>query len=210
MIDEPWLARLTIKPLDRKTDDRAAFSCGTERVDNFLKRLAAQQAHEDTSRTHVAIEPPSRAILGYYTLCLHAIDVSELPPEDQKRMPRHPSVGAVYLSMIGVDRRFQGRGLGRFLLADALKVCVAIADKAGCAFIVLDALDGDAARLYRRFGFHDLSRDPDGHVDGQGPRSRGRRGLIGLGGCARAATHNAGRAVVECRCRDAGWDAPRS
>lgn len=157
MIDEPWLARLTIKPLDRKTDDRAAFSCGTERIDNFLKRQAAQQAHEDTSRTHVAIEPPSRAILGYYTLCLHGIDVSELPPEDQKRMPRRPTIGAVYLSMIGVDSRLQGRGLGKFLLADALQVCVEIADKAGCAFIVLDALNDVAASLYRSLGFHDLS-----------------------------------------------------
>jgi ribosomal protein S18 acetylase RimI-like enzyme len=156
MIDEAWLAQLTIKPLDRKKDDRAVFSCGDERIDNFLKRQAAQQTDEDTSRTHVAIEPPSNVILGYYTLCSHGIDISELPPRDQKRMPRRPTVGAVYLSMIGVDGQLQGRGLGTFLLADAINICVEIADKAGCAFIVLDALNEAAARLYRRFGFHDL------------------------------------------------------
>lgn len=156
MIDEPWLARLTIKPLDRNTDDRAAFSCGNERIDSFLKRYAIQQADKDTSRTHVATEPPSNATLGYYTLCAHAIDVSELPPADQKRMPRRPTVGAIYLSMIGVDSRVQRRGLGRFLLADAIKSCVDVADRAGIAFIVLDALNDDAARLYRSVGFHDL------------------------------------------------------
>ena len=156
MIDEPWLARLVIEPLDCKQHDRAAFSCGKARIDNFLKTLAAQHADKDFSKTYVAVEPPSARVLGYYALCPHGIDVSTLPPQDQKRLPRHPVIGAIYLSMIGVDGAFQGRGLGTFLLADAVKLCVTLADKAGGAFIVLDALNEDAARLYRRYGFHDL------------------------------------------------------
>ncbi|HEX5318780.1 MAG TPA: GNAT family N-acetyltransferase [Stellaceae bacterium] len=156
MIDEPWLARLTIEPLDRKKHDRWAFSCGIERIDVFLKKIAAQQADRDTFRTYVAIEPPSNAILGYYALGPHGIDVSQLPPEDQKRMPRHPTVGAIYLSMVGVDSHYQKRGLGAYLLADALRTCVEVADKIGGAFVVLDALNEGAARLYRRCGFHDL------------------------------------------------------
>jgi ribosomal protein S18 acetylase RimI-like enzyme len=155
MIDEPWLARLLIEPLDRRKHDRAAFSCGHDRIDDFLKHRAAQQADREIGKTFVAIEPPAPAILGYYTLGAHSIDVSNLPAADQKRFPKRP-VGAVYLSMIGVDGKVQRRGLGQFLLADVFARCVAVADNLGAAFIVLDALNEDAARLYRSQGFDDL------------------------------------------------------
>lgn len=155
MIDEPWLARLRIEPLDRQKHDRAAFSCGHHRFDVFLKTLAAQQADKDITKTFVAIEPPSTAILGFYTLCAHNIDISTLPATDQKRFPKRP-VGAVYLSMIGVDSTVQRRGLGRRLLGDVFVRCVEVADTIGAAFIVLDAINEDAAKLYRDYGFHDL------------------------------------------------------
>lgn len=154
--DEAWLVRLLIEPLDRKKHDRAAFSCGEIRIDNFLKNPAAKHADNDFSKTYVAVEPPSGEIAGYYTLGPHAIAVSSLPEKDRKRLPGHPTIGAFYLSMIGVDRKFQGSGLGTLLLADAIKMCIAAADKTGGAFIVLDALNEKAAQLYRRYGFHDL------------------------------------------------------
>lgn len=155
-VDEAWLARLRIEPLDRARHDRAAFSCGIDRMDNFLKSTAAKQADQDFARTYVVVEPPSTRILGYYALCAHAIDIRTLPEPDRKRMPHHDKIPAVYLSMIAVDASAQNRGLGKLLLADVLNRCAAVADKIGCHFIVLDAIDDNAARLYRRIGFHDL------------------------------------------------------
>jgi len=154
--DEAWLSRLKIEPLDRKKHDRAAFSCGEERIDNFLKSTAAKHADEDFTKVYVAVEPPSNKILGYYALCPHAIDIQSLPESDRKRMPRYPTVSAIYLSMIATDKSVRKRGLGTFLMADVLKRCVEAANIIGGHFIVLDALDDDAARLYRRIGFHDL------------------------------------------------------
>lgn len=155
-IDEAWLARSRIGPLDRPKHDRAAFSCGMDRIDNFLKSTAAKQADQDFTKTYVVVEPPSSRILGYYALCTHAIDIRILPELDRKRMPHRDKIPAVYLSMIAVDANVQNRGLGKLLLADVLKRCVDVADKIGCHFIVLDALGENAARLYRRMGFHDL------------------------------------------------------
>lgn len=162
-IDEAWLARLRIEPLDRAKHDRAAFSCGIDRIDNFLKSTAAKQADQDFTKTYVVVEPPSNGILGYYALCMHAIDIRTLPELDRKRMPRHDKIPAVYLSMIAVDTNVQNRGLGKLLLADVLKRCADVADKIGCHFIVLDAIDENAARLYRRMGFHDLPAPGQGN-----------------------------------------------
>jgi len=156
MTDEPWLARLTIEPLDRQKHGRAAFACGVDRIDNFLRNNAVRQAEQDHAKVYVAIEPPEPRILGYYALSPHAIDIQSLPLADQKKMPRVPTISAIYLSIIGVDQSVQNRGLGKLLLADALKCCVNAANITGGHFVVLDALNEDAARLYRRIGFVDL------------------------------------------------------
>jgi GNAT superfamily N-acetyltransferase len=155
-IDEAWLSRLRVEPLDRGKHNRAAFCCGVGRLDNFLKNTAARQADEDITRVYVAFDPPDNQVLGYYSLSAHVIDIESLPEADSKRMPRYPAIPAIYLSMIAVDATVQNRGLGTYLLADAFKICVGVADRVGSYFIVLDALNDDAARMYRRHGFHDV------------------------------------------------------
>src|SRR5271169_1566063 len=98
--DETWLSRLRIEPLDRGKHDRAAFSCGVTTLDNFLKSTAARQADEDLTKVYVATDPPEKRVLGYYSISAHVIDVQSLPEDDQKRMPRYPTIPGMYLSMI--------------------------------------------------------------------------------------------------------------
>lgn len=56
--------------LSRK-HDRAAFDCGSEPLNSFLKTTARQHQDRGISRTFVLIDPMSAAplrILGYFTL----------------------------------------------------------------------------------------------------------------------------------------------
>ncbi|MGF3026925.1 GNAT family N-acetyltransferase [Methylobacterium aquaticum] len=160
MIDRALLGRLRIEPLDRKKHGRAAFSSGEPRVDNFLKTNAAGLQDLDTTRCVVACFPPEgdepAEIAGFYALNAHGIDTKTLPEPLRKKIGRYDSVPAVYLSVVGVHEAYQGKGIGSFLMANAFKRCAGIADQIGAAFIVLDALNEDAARLYRRLGFVDL------------------------------------------------------
>ncbi|WP_311276770.1 GNAT family N-acetyltransferase [Methylobacterium sp. WCS2018Hpa-22] len=161
MIDRALLGRLRIEPLDRKKHGRAAFSSGVARVDNFLRTNAAGLQDTDSTRCVVACLDPAvgqaeAEIVGFYALNNHAIDTATLPEPLQKKVGKYPTVPAVYLSVVGVHQDYQGNGIGSFLMSHALRRCVAIADLSGSAFVVLDALNEDAARLYRRLGFVDL------------------------------------------------------
>lgn len=156
MIDRAFLARIRIEPLDRKKHDRAAFSCGEERVDNFLKKNAARQQDDDHTRVSVACLDDQNVVAGFYALNPHAIDVTTLPPSVRKKLPSYPTISAIYLSVIGVHSEHQGSGLGSYLMAEAFKRCVEVAELIGGHFVVLDALNARAADLYRRLGFVDL------------------------------------------------------
>ncbi len=152
--------RLIIELLDRQRHDRAAFSCGVDRVDNFLKNTASRHNQDDHGKVYVAVEPPSNAVLGFFAISPHAVDIQSLSEEDRKRMPRFPIISAIYLSMVGVAKQCQGCGIGTFLMSRAMKKCVEGANIMGGHFIVLDAINEDAARMYRRLGFVDLPSTP--------------------------------------------------
>jgi ribosomal protein S18 acetylase RimI-like enzyme len=156
MIDGAFLARIRMEALDRAKHDRKHFTCGDDRLDNFLKHTAGRQQKEDLTRVSVSCLDETVVVIGYYALNNHSIDASTLPASDRKTLPNYESIPAIYLSKVGVQREFQGRGLGQHLVAHAFKRCIEIADLSGAYFVVLDALNEDAARLYRRLGFFDL------------------------------------------------------
>ncbi len=98
------------------------------------------------------------ALGGYYTLSATAVKLADLPDQAVRRLPRYPLVPATLLGRLAVDRRFQGRGYGRFLLADAL-YRVARSEIASFAVIV-DAKDESARRFYERESFLPLVDQP--------------------------------------------------
>ena len=90
-------------------------------------------------------------IAGYYTLSSTSVQLAELPEQVVRKLPRYPLVPATLLGRLAVDRRQQGKGYGRFLLADAL-FRAARSEIASFAVIV-DAKDGNARRFYERESF---------------------------------------------------------
>lgn len=101
---------------------------------------------------------PDGALGGYYTLSATAVKLSDLPNQTARRLPRYPLVPATLLGRLAVDRRFQRKGYGRFLLADAL-YRVARNEIASFAVIV-DAKDEDARRFYERESFLPFADEP--------------------------------------------------
>ena len=145
----------SIEPLDAAKHDRAGFSCGVGRLGNFLHRTARKQQAADFTRVWVATERAASAVLGYYALNAHALDAEHPPPELARHAPRSGGILAIYLSMIAVDERHQGRGLGRVLLADALDRAARAGEQVGVKAVVLDVIgDGGPATTERRRAFY--------------------------------------------------------
>jgi ribosomal protein S18 acetylase RimI-like enzyme len=155
-----------IEPLDPAKHDRAAFSCGVEQVDNFFRKTANKLARAGNLRVFVMVSPAGE-LIGFYALNAHAIDYSELPANHARTRPGHGQIPAAYISMIGVDTCFSGKGYGGDLLVDALTRIVRAADDIGISVVILDVLDcGNAdlvqrrLKLYISYGFTPLPSQP--------------------------------------------------
>lgn len=158
--------RNIIEPLDPEKHDRAAFSCGVPQVDNFFRQTANRLAKANNLRTFVMVSPHGE-VMGFYSVTAHAVDYTELPNRYARHRPRHGSIPAAYISMIGVDRKFQRSGHGGVLLADCLARIAHVAEDLGMAVAMLDVLNcGDPQQVQRRqmlyasYGFQPLHSNP--------------------------------------------------
>lgn len=137
--------------------DRNTFASGVEPLDRYFRTQAGQDARKNMAAPFVLVLP-ERGIGGYYTLSSTAVKLAELPDTVARRVPRYPLVPATLLGRLAVDRRFQGRGYGRFLLADALLRVVR--SEIATFAVVVDAKDDAARRFYERESFLPLLDEP--------------------------------------------------
>src|SRR5712672_3210185 len=90
-------------------------------------------------------------IAGYYTLSSTSVQISELPEQTVRKLPRYPLVPATLLGRLAIDRRHQGKGYGCFLLADAL--FRSVRSEIASFAVIVDAKDENARRFYERESF---------------------------------------------------------
>ena len=146
---------LRVEPLGPH-HDRASFSSGEPSLDEYIRRFAGQDTRLNLTRCFVLVhEDEPQRILGYYTLSAASV-VPRKAPGKLAKVRRYPEIGALLLGRFAIDRRFQGRGLGRNLLLHVLVHVAALGEEAGFALLLVDPLDEEAEAFYRKFGFAPL------------------------------------------------------
>ncbi len=130
--------------------DRSSFASGAEPLDRYLRSQAGQDARKNMAAPFVLVLPHG-AIGGYYTLSATGVKLAEFPADVTRKLPRYPLVPATLLGRLAIDQNYQGRGYGRFLLADAL--FRAVRSEIASFAVVVDAKDETARRFYERESF---------------------------------------------------------
>ena len=136
--------------------DRSRFSCGIAALDDYFQNQAGQDTRRSVTRVYIAVDDHTGAIVGFYTLSATSIAWLDIPEHLARKLPRYP-IPAALIGRLAVDRRFQRRNFGKYLLFNALDRIVALAQQIALFAVVVDAKDGAAADFYARYGFQPLS-----------------------------------------------------
>jgi ribosomal protein S18 acetylase RimI-like enzyme len=156
--------------------DRAEFRCGEVVLDRYFQAQATQDIRRRVANCFVAVEAATGRVAAYYTLSAASVAFIDLPPEQSKRLPRYPALPAARIGRLAVDERFQGRGLGAALLANAARRTLQ-ADAAVFTLLV-DAKNDQAVAFYERHGFRALAGQPSTLFL---PLATARKALFGVG-----------------------------
>jgi GNAT superfamily N-acetyltransferase len=114
--------------------DRTGFDSDSEPLDRYFRLQVSQDIRRRVTACFVALTP-EWCIAGYYTLASASLLLADLSAATANKLPRYPSVPAVRMGRLAVDRAFHGQGLGGALLADTFDRA-ARAESAAYALVV--------------------------------------------------------------------------
>lgn len=144
-----------------KQHDRSHFSCGAEPLDRYIRDQAGQDARKRVAAPFVLCQGRDNTVLGYYTLSALSVDVGAWPEDVARKLPRYPFVPATLLGRLAVDSSLRGKGLGDYLLIDALHRALQVSRDVGSVAVIVDAKDDSAVGFYRRYGFVSFPDQPN-------------------------------------------------
>lgn len=134
-----------------KTHDTSAFDSGEPDLDHWLRQRAWNNLQSAASRTYVVCPADSKRIAGYYALSMGQVLGQDVTGAMRRNMPRH--IPAMILGRLAIDRAFQGKGLGRALLADAVERSLRASQEVSARLVIVHAISAEAEAFYVRNGF---------------------------------------------------------
>ena len=135
------------------------FDSQTGSLDRWLIDHARQAAAGGSARTYVTVDAEQDRVVGYYALAAAAVSRAEATDRAAKGQPHHPIPG-ILLARLAVDVSVQGRGVGAWLLRDAMTRSLSASEQIGARVLLVHALHDDARAFYEHFGFEPSPTDP--------------------------------------------------
>ena len=151
---DAYLLHVTTTPSVAYVARTDGFDCGITLIDEWLSTRSRSAEKQGTAVAYVTYAE-SGELAGFYSLSAHAMERSNIAGGWlQRNVPER--VPMILLGMLGVDRRFQGEGLGRKLLHDTVIRSLNISSELGARALIVDPVDSAAARFYENNGFQHI------------------------------------------------------
>jgi len=133
-----------------------SFDSGNSQLDDWLKHRALKNELEGASRTYVLCT--GEIVIAYYCLANGAVAQITATGRVRRNMP--DPIPVMVIGRLAVDSRWQGQGIGRALLRDAILRTLQAAEIAGIRAILVHAISADAKQFYEQCGFTASPLDP--------------------------------------------------
>lgn len=153
-----------IRTFDAAVHDMGAFTSGVPALDRWVRVDMGTQIEQ--GRLHVwCVTRETGPVLGLYGLTLHVVEGDLAVGGGDLR--RHAPIPAIFLTVLATDVASRGHGLGRALLADALKQSHRVSGAIGAAALVLDVWPNATAdrhlAWYTELGFRPMDPGAGAH-----------------------------------------------
>ncbi len=131
-----------------KRHDVSGFESTSPELDEFLKEDALKNQEELISKTYLCCH--FNQLVGYVAFTTDIIRKKDVREEEQIEVP-YKEYPAIKIARLAVDKKYERRGVGRFLLLAAVGKALKISDEVGCRFITVDSKQ-DSIEFYEKSG----------------------------------------------------------
>ncbi len=134
------------------------FECGRGSLNVWLTTYARQADAAGSARTYVVVDSEQGRVVGYHALTAAGVEREAASARVIKGMPRYP-IPVVLLARLAVDVSVAGRGIGAWLLRDAMTRSLAASETIGVRAMLVHAVDDEARGFYLRHGLENSPTD---------------------------------------------------
>ena len=127
----------------------ADFDSGEPSLDDWLKRRAARNQANGSSRTYVVCV--DETVIGYYCLAAGAMGHAEAPSAMKRNRP--DPVPVLVLGRLAIHKDHHQKGIGTALVNDSIRRAMQAAHIAGVTALLVHAISEQARRFYLSRGF---------------------------------------------------------
>ena len=134
--------------------DVSRFESRTADLNDFLKEDALENQKELVNKTFLCCR--FNQLVGYITFTTDIIEKEEVQKEGRIRVP-YKEYPAIKIARLAVDKKYERKGVGGFLLLAAVGKALKISDDVGCRFITVDSKQ-DSIGFYEKRGGFELAK----------------------------------------------------
>lgn len=120
----------------------------------FIQKKAKKYQANSIARTYGLFDSNEK-IIGYITLVCSevVVDNKENNICVDNKLPKLTSYPAIKIARLAIDRRYQGKGLGNYMVSFSIALAKdMVMPHVGCRFVVVDSKK-TAVNFYERLGF---------------------------------------------------------
>ena len=141
-----------------KRQNLASFESTNTDLNDFLKIDALVDQEWLVSKTYLCCW--KKSITGYITLVTDTLEVKVVDEQDGiKGYPYH-KYPCVRIARLAVDKTFERRGIGKFLMLAAIGMAIDVSSKIGCRYITVDSKP-ESVGFYGKHGFKLIEKYKD-------------------------------------------------
>lgn len=130
------------------THDVSRFDCGKIPLNDWVRHTALRSEGRSARCYVLSLR---NTVIGFYCLSAGAVQHEGAPRKLRQNLPNPTPV--VIIGRLAVDKAYQGKGIGRGLLKDALLRITKASELVGARAVLVHAVDQEAVPFYARYGF---------------------------------------------------------
>lgn len=141
------------------------FVCGINPdLQNFLHNKAITFEKNLRSCTYLYASNENKSIIAYFTLAINYLETNKLESKIIQILDGHTNktnaIPCYLIGQLAICDEFRGKGIGNFLLTDALKITDNVQTKFGGRFVLIDSVNNNKViNFYKENSFVEIENN---------------------------------------------------
>lgn len=120
-----------------KRHELNSFNCKSDDLNDFLKTDSLKDQEVMVTKTYLCYW--KEKIVGFFSILADTIEVVAIDNSDSVKDYPYSKYPAIKIARLAVDREFERRDIGTFLILAAIGAAMSVSDIIGCRYLTVDS-----------------------------------------------------------------------